>query len=147
MYYRCIRISLTVARLSTFCVNSQFDSGREGNKLSENRYLRMTLPSNTPVTFTMAANPAPSPPSPGFDCTADPNDPENSEHSDPDFLVMSGGNYYVLGWSCEPNVETQTTQGFLVAGEYIIDIEDARHADVDSPVGYPEQVCFDISAN
>ena len=60
---------------------------------------------------------------------------------------MSGGNYYVLGWSCEPNVETQTTQGFLLPGEYIIDIEDARHADDESPVSYPEQVCFDVSAN
>jgi hypothetical protein len=129
------------------CVNSQFDNGRDGNKLSENRYLRMNLPSNSVVSFSMVANPAPSQPSPGFDCTADPDDPENSQHSDPDFLVMSAGNYYVLGWSCEPNAETQTTQGFLVAGEYIIDIEDARHADEDSPGNYPEQVCFDVSAN
>ena len=129
------------------CVNSQFDNGRTGNKLSENRYLRMTLPNNTPVTFSMVANPAPSQPTPGFDCTADPNNPENTQHSDPDFIVMSEGNYYVLGWSCEPNAETQTTQGFLVAGEYLIDIEDARHADSSSPVGYPEQVCFDVSAN
>jgi hypothetical protein len=132
---------------SQICVNSQFDSGRDGNKLSEHRYLRLNLPAARQVTFEMTANPAPSTPTPGFDCTADPDDPENHEHSDPDFAVWQDGNFMWFGFSCEPNSEVTTTNGSLPAGDYVIDINDFRHEDEDSPAGYPEQVCFDFTAN
>jgi len=99
------------------------------------------------VTFSVTANPAPSQPTANFDCTADPNDPENSEHSDPDFLVWRNGQLFVLGFSCEPNNEVASSNGSLGAGTYVIDLNDFRHEDDDSPVAYPEQVCFDVSAN
>ena len=129
------------------CANSQFDDARDGNKLSEHRYLRLNLPAAQQVTFTMTANPEPSTPTPGFDCTADPNDPENHEHSDPDFTVWQNGSFRWFGWSCEPNTEVTTTSSALPAGDYVIDINEFRHEDEDSPVDYPEQVCFDFTAN
>lgn len=128
------------------CVNSQFDSVRVGNKLSEHRYLTLNLAAPAQVTFSATANPAPSQPSNGFDCTADPNDPENSQHSDPDLIVWQNGNFVLWGVSCEPNGEI-TTPSNLSAGDYVIDFSEFRHEDDDSPPGFPEQVCFDVSAN
>ena len=75
------------------------------------------------------------------------NDCDIHQHSDPDFLVMKEGFYYAIGVECLPNTESVTTQGFLVAGQYIIDITDNRHSDVLSPAAYPEQICFEFSAN
>jgi hypothetical protein len=129
------------------CANSQFDSGRDGNKLSEHRYLTLSLPSPAQVTFTVAANPAPSQPSAGFDCNANDSDPENSMHSDPDFIVWQNGSLVFWGLSCEPNNEVATTSGSLDAGDYVIDFNEYRHQDDNSPAGFPEQVCFDVSAN
>jgi len=129
------------------CVNSQFDNGRDGNKLSEHRYLTMNLSAPTQVTFSVTANPEPSQPTPGFDCTADPDDLENSEHSDPDFLVWRNGQLFVVGFGCEPNNEVTTSGGLLGAGDYVIDLNDFRHSDDESPTDFPEQVCFDVSAN
>jgi hypothetical protein len=142
-----IYTDITLGATTNICVNSQFDAGRDGNKLSEHRFLRLNIPSAQQVTFEMTANPAPSQPSPGFDCSVDENDPENSEHSDPDFLVWKDGQLFWIGYDCDPNTEMSTTNGFLVAGDYVIDINDYRHADEDSPAGYPEQVCFDFTAN
>lgn len=142
-----IYTDITLGNTSQICVNSQFDSGRDGNKLSEHRYLRLNLPASQVVTFTMTANPEPSTPTPGFDCTADPDDPENHEHSDPDFTVWRNGQFMWFGFSCEPNSEVTTTGGSLPAGDYVIDINDFRHEDDESPGGYPEQVCFDFTAN
>ncbi len=138
---------ITLGATTNICVNSQFDDDRDGNKLSEHRYLRLNLESNSVVTFNMTANPAPSQPSAGFDCSADPDDPENSEHADPDYLVWRGGDLYWIGFGCEPNSEVSTTDGFLGPGQYVIDINDFRHEDEDSPAGYPEQVCYDFTAN
>lgn len=142
-----IYTDITLGATTNICVNSQFDAGRDGNKLSEHRFLRLSIPSDQQVTFEMTANPAPSQPSPGFDCSADENDPENSEHSDPDFLVWKEGQLFWIGYDCDPNTEMSTTNGLLAAGDYVIDINDFRHEDEDSPAGYPEQVCFDFTAN
>jgi hypothetical protein len=35
----------------------------------------------------------------------------------------------------------------MTSGIGVIDINDWRHEDEDTPAGYPEQVCFDFSAN
>jgi hypothetical protein len=35
----------------------------------------------------------------------------------------------------------------LPAGDYVIDINEFRHADPDTIGSFPEQVCFDFSAN
>ena len=132
----------------TICVNSQFDDGRDGNKLSEHRYLRLNLPTSRQVTFSMITLNPPSTPSAGYDCeTADPEDPEVHRHSDPDFLVWKDGQLFVVAFSCEPNGETPPRTGLLSAGTYVIDINDFRHEDQDSPAAYPERVCFEFTAN
>ena len=131
------------------CVNSQFDDDRDGNKLSEHRYLRFDAPSSRNysllMTATSADGGAPSQPSNGFDCSADPNDPENHEHSDPDFLVWQNGTFRGWGVDCDPNSESESI--FMSSGINVIDIQDWRHEDDDARVDYPEQVCFDFTIN
>ena len=136
---------LTLGVTESICVNSQFDNDRSGNKLSEHRYLTLDLLSTQQITFSATANPAPSIPSAGFDCTADVDDPENHEHSDPDFWIWQNGVWAGWGVSCEPNSETATM--LLGAGNYVIDFNEFRHADEDTPAGFPDQVCFDFTAN
>ena len=129
------------------CANSQFDSGRTGNKLSEHRYLRFSLASAQQLQFSMTANPAPSTPSVGFNCTANPNDPENHAHSDPDFFVWQNGTLRWLGNGCTPNVEAPGPSPVLPAGDYVVSLQEFRHEDTDPdvPAGFPEQVCFDFT--
>jgi hypothetical protein len=151
-----IYTDLTLGVTTNICVNSQFDSGRDGNKLGEYRFLKLNVPVAQQLTLTMTANPAPSMPSAGFDCTADVSDPENHEHSDPDFVIWRNGNIFLVAYSCEPNTEVANLVNFGV-DEYVIDINEFRYEDEDSPPAcvapndppgcYPEQVCFDFTAN
>ncbi len=124
------------------CSNSQFDNGRDGNKLSEYRYLILDVNPPSALTFTMN-NDNPSTPSAGFDCTADPDDPENHQHSDPDIAIFQNGNIVWGGFSCQPNSEVTTSP--VLSGRYVLDVVEFRYLDEDSPVGFPEQTCFDIT--
>jgi len=145
-----IYTDLTLGITTPICTNSQFDSGRDGNQLSEHRYLRMNLPAAQQVTFTMATISPPSAPAdPNYDCIQAfiDDDPESHMHSDPDFFVWQNGNLMWIGGSCEPNIETGPTNGALPAGDYIIDLNEFRHEDEDSPAAFPEQICFDFTAN
>jgi hypothetical protein len=137
---------LTLGVTERVCVSSQFDGGRDGNKLGEHRYLRLNIATPAVLTFTMDTVSPPSLPSGGFDCTADVNDPENHEHSDPDFIVWRNGSIFQVEISCEPNVELTTPVNYG-SGDYVIDINEFRHEDEESPAGYPEQICFDFTAN
>ena len=141
-----IYTDVTIGVTEQICVSSQFDGGRDGNKLGEHRFLKLSVPVAQQLTFTMTVNPAPSMPSAGFDCKADVNDPENHEHSDPDFIVWRNGDIFLIAISCEPNTELTTPVNFGV-DEYVIDINEFRHEDEESPAGYPEQICFDFTAN
>jgi len=127
------------------CSNSQFDTGRNGNKLSEVRYLRMTLPNSTSVSISVdTVNPS-SEPSPGFDCTtASFDDPEVHQHSDPDIQVWQNGRIVMQGLSCRPNREV-TSRRTLSAGTYVMDLTEFRYADDRTPAGYPERTCFDVT--
>jgi hypothetical protein len=145
-----IYTDLTLGVTTQICANSQFDSVRDGNKLSEHRYLRMNLPVAQQVTFTMeTVSPPSAPADPNYDCIQAffDDDPETHVHSDPDFFVWQNGNLMWIGGSCEPNIETGPTNGALPAGDYIIDLNEFRHEDEDSPAGFPEQICFDFTAN
>jgi len=142
-----IYTDLTLGVTETICANSQFDTQRAGNKLSEHRYLRLNLAAPAQVTFSMITQSPPSTPTAGFDCTTAPaTDPEVNQHSDPDFLVWRNGQLFFSGFSCEPNAETPPPSGLLAAGEYVIDINEFRHADDDSPAAFPERICFDFTA-
>ena len=125
------------------CSNSQFDNGRIGNKLSEHRYLILDVNSASALTLTVDNKNPPSQPSTDFDCTADINDPENHEHSDPDIVIYQNGNIISEGTSCEPNREVMTSP--ILSGRYVIDIVEHRYLDDDSPNSFPEQSCFDIT--
>ncbi len=138
--------NLTLGVTETICANSQFDAGKSGNKLSEHRYLRLDLALPAQVTFQMTTLNPPSVPSVGFNCeTAPDDDPENHQHSDPDFLVWRDGQLEVLGFSCDPNEEV--IAGTLAVGTYVIDMNEFRHEDEETPGGFPERVCFDFTAN
>ena len=131
------------------CANSQFDSVRNGNKLSEHRYLKLNLPVSQQVTFSMITVSPPSTPAPGYDCVQAfiDDDAEVHVHSDPDFYVWLNGSLMWVGGSCVPNSEVTTTNGALPAGDYVIDLNEFRHEDEDSPGDFPEQICFDFTAN
>ena len=139
-----IYTNVPIGQTFPICSISQFDSGRDGNKLSEYRYLILDVSPPSSLTFTMdTVNPS-SQPSAGFNCsTADPSDPEIHEHSDPDIAIFQNGNLVWGGFSCEPNSEVTISP--VLSGRYVLDIVEFRYLDEDSPVGFPEQTCFDIT--
>ncbi len=117
------------------CVNSDYDSGRDGNKLAEYRYLRFTTTNSQRYTVTMTTT-TPTP------VTADSGD---RDQSDPDIYIFSRGQVVAAGVSEVENSETFTTQT-LAPGTYVADPRDYRFEDEDgAPANYPAQICFDIS--
>ena len=117
------------------CTNSDYDSGRDGNKLAEYRYLRFTTTSAQRYTLTMTTTTA----------TPVTSDPDDRDQSDPDIYIYLRGQVVAEGVSPDENVEVLTTQT-LAAGTYIADPQEWRFADEEgAPGGYPEQICFDIS--
>lgn len=140
------------------CVNGSFDGlNRDGNNVAEYRYIRVNVANESRYRIEVNTVNPPSLPSPGFDCTADPFDPENHQHSDPDISMIRNGLNVLTplpgfpgreGLSCEPNQEVATTV-LLSPGTYAMDVTEFRLADSDSPAGFPGnpdfQVCFDIS--
>jgi hypothetical protein len=145
-----IYTDLTLGVTTRICTNSQFDSERFGNKLSEHRYLRLSLATTRSITLTMSTVSPPSVPAdPNYDCVAAflANDPEAHMHSDPDILFGRDGLIFIAGESCVPNIEEASSNGLLSPGEYVADLNEFRHADDESPLDFPEQVCFDVTAN
>lgn len=146
-----IYTDITLGQTVPICSNSQFDSGRNGNKLSEVRYLKLDLQNSSTLTFTVDTVDPPTTPSPDFNCVAainspPPIDPEVRTHSDPDIGVSRNGELVVAGFSCQPNQEV-TEPTFLSPGIYVIDLTEFRYADPDTntPGGFPEQICFDVT--
>jgi hypothetical protein len=125
------------------CSNDQFDENADGNKLSEHRYLRMTVDTAARYTFeiiTTTAMPAPD----------DPDD--DRDQSDPDILITLNGvqqnafvNGDLEGFSGDANEEIFTTANELQPGEYALALVEFRYLDDQSPEDYPPQTCFDVS--
>lgn len=124
--------------VTNICTNSDFDRpNRTGNKLAEDRYIRLSIPATDTynvVVTTTTATPA----------TADPND---SDQSDPDIYIYRDGQLVAFGNSAVDNIETFTTPSALIGGEiYSVSVEEWRFGDEDgAPTTYPEQICFDVS--
>lgn len=117
------------------CVNSQFDNGRDGNKLTENRFLRITVPLTDEYDVTMATT-TPTPVTPALG---------DRDQSDPDIYLFKGPQFIDQGISADENIETFRTP-VLQAGEtYIAAVEDQRFDDELTPSSYPERICFDVS--
>jgi len=117
------------------CVNSQFDSGRDGNKLTENRFLRITVPLTDQYDVTMTTT-TPTP------ITVDPDD---RDQSDPDIYIFNGPQFVAAGASPDENTETFRTPTLQAGTTYIAAIEDWRFDDELAPTGYPQRICFDVS--
>ena len=129
------------------CANSQFDNGRDGNKLSEFRYLRfdVTVPGNYQIDIVNSA-PWDTPPV-GFNCSQafqnNPDDPNVHRYSDPDFLVLQNGLPVAGNAECTPNSETDTSN--LTVGTHIISFNEFRFADEQTVSNHPERACFNVS--
>ncbi|MCH7503510.1 MAG: hypothetical protein IIA10_09155 [Proteobacteria bacterium] len=126
------------------------DGNREryGNKLSEYRYLRMNVTTQSAYALSMVTVDPVSAPPDGFDCSdpANVDDPNIHMHSDPDISLWQAGQLVWLGFSCEANSE-ETTTNTLSVGTYVLDIREFRYADPDSPQDFPEQTCFDVTVS
>ena len=130
--YTALPIDGTVINL---CANSDYDSGRDGNKLAEYRYLTFTTTSSAQYTITIATT-TPTP------VTADPDD---RDQSDPDMFIYRRGVEVARGISGTANLEVFTTPT-LSPGTYVADLQEFRYEDEDgAPSDFPEQICFDVS--
>jgi hypothetical protein len=125
------------------CSNSQFDPAAEGNKLSEHRFLRMSIATAAPYTFTIVTTTL----IPGPDDPADERD-----QSDPDILILRNGvvqnavvDGELQGLSGDANEEVFTTPGALPAGDYVMALVEFRYQDEESPEDFPERTCFDVT--
>jgi len=122
------------------CVNSQFDGGRDGNKLTENRFLRITVPltDQYDVSIVLTSQTPPQLP------PDDPND--DRDQSDPDIRIYDGPQYITdgLGRSGVANKEEFRTPVLQTGTTYIAAIEDWRFRDPLTPTAYPERICFDV---
>jgi hypothetical protein len=133
------------------CSNSEFDRSdpgpggllATGNKLSEHRYLRLSIAAPGPYAFSILTDLA------SLDPPLPPDDPEDErDQSDPDVLVVLNGqpvNTGDLGLSGVANEETFTLD--LAAGDYVLDLVEFRYQDEESPADYPARTCFDVTVN
>jgi hypothetical protein len=128
------------------CSNSQFDNVRDGNKLSEHRFLRMNISASRPYTFEIITTTA----------MPNPDDPaDERDQSDPDILLYLNGQIQnrivggdAQGLSGDANQEIFTTPNSLVIGDYVMDFNEFRFEDEETtevPNAFPERVCFDIT--
>ena len=121
---------------TNICSNSQFEPypDKEGNKLSEYRYIRLDVPIDDEYNILIEST-TPTPP------TADPDD---HDQSDPDMILRQNGDLILPLISAVDNSETGTTP-LLQAGTYVADLREWRYADPLRPASYPNAVCFDVS--
>lgn len=117
------------------CVNSQFDSGRDGNKLTENRFLRVTVPLTDQYDVTMTTT----------TLTPITPDVDDRDQSDPDIYLFRGPQFIDQGTSSDENTETFRTPILEEGATYIAVIEDWRFDDELAPSSYPERICFEVS--
>lgn len=120
---------------TNICSNSQFDTGaaKDGNKLSEYRYIRLSVPMLDEYNVVIEST-TPTPPTP---------DMTDNDQSDPDMLLVQNGNAVLKLLSEDENFETGVTPP-LQPGTYIADLRDWRYADPDISASYPPTVCFDV---
>ncbi len=121
------------------CSNRQFDFRRDGNKLSQFRYLRVIVPSSANYHVTVSTKTP----------TPETEDPDDRDQSDPDMLILRDGQLVARLWSGEENIETTVPprgQGplALAAATYVADLREWRFKDDEAATNYPDRVCFDV---
>jgi hypothetical protein len=130
--------------VTNVCTTSEFEPHtamgalleRNGNKLSEQRFLRLTVPANGDYdVLVQTTTPTPA--------TPDPND---LDQSDPDIFIQLNGTIVASGLSGAPRMEAFTTQTPLQSSAvYAVELEEFRYNDDLTPDNYPERICFDVS--
>ncbi|HZD53206.1 MAG TPA: hypothetical protein VE175_09170 [Woeseiaceae bacterium] len=136
------------------CSNSQFDRDgtgsliADGNKLSEHRYLTMTITDPARYTFDIRTTTV-------IPIVDDPNN--DSDQSDPDILILLNGERQnavvagdLQGFSGDAGQEIFTTPDVLQAGQYVMALVEFRYQDTDPPLtpdNYPARTCFDVSVS
>ena len=137
------------------CSNSQYDRDSSqnlratGNKLSEHRFLRMTI--DTPARYTFdirMSNQEDLPP----DDPANDREQSDPDKSDPDITILLNGEFQnqtvdgdLQGFSGAANEEIFTTPNELVAGEYVMALVEFRYQDEATSDGFPARSCFDVT--
>jgi hypothetical protein len=119
------------------CSNDDYDGRGDGNKLATYRYLRLDVPAPSAFDVRVTAT-----------TTADlpPDDPEDPrDQSDPDLFIFRDGLVADFGNSGVANEEVFTTAILTGPDTYVADLREFRYADPDSPVGFPDRMCFDVS--
>jgi len=127
--------------VENICSNSQFDTDveKDGNKLSEFRYIRLAVPADGEYHVTITAT-----------TVIVPDDPMNDrDQSDPDMYIYRDGVLVADLTSGEENLETTVPpEGLgpisLLADIYVADLRDWRYVDPERPATYPPIVCFDV---
>jgi hypothetical protein len=119
------------------CSNDDYDGAGDGNKLATFRYLRLDIPATSAfevriITTTTADLPP--------DDLQDPRD-----QSDPDMYIVRNGLIAGFGTSGDANQEIFTTAVFSGPDTYVADLREFRYADPESPIGFPDRMCFDVS--
>ena len=116
-------------------------AGRNGNRLSEHRFLRFTTLASSAYEVNIVPNPIPPPTT---DPTPTPPDVIR-DRSDPDIFIYRDGQLVAVGNSGDDDVENFTTL-VLPADTYAVDLQEFRYADEDGASSdFPEQICFDVS--
>ncbi|MEX1265591.1 MAG: hypothetical protein WEA08_01630, partial [Woeseia sp.] len=130
------------------CSNRQFDGDFSGNKLSEYRFLRMTITIPSRYEFSILTDDATVAQLPPDDLS------DERDQSDPDIRFYLNGaiqNRVVdgapQGLSGEANREYFVTPNVLAAGDYVMDLVEFRHTDPDSDASFPSRSCFDVMIN
>lgn len=131
------------------CSNSQYDRDGStlhatGNKLSEHRFLRMTI--DTPARYAFDIQTTNTDELP-------PDDPDNDrDQSDPDIRILLNGvsqnqvvNGDLQGFSGVANEEAFITPDALPAGEYVMALVEFRYQDDQTPPDYPARTCFRVT--
>ena len=120
------------------CSNDDYDGAGDGNKLATYRYLRLDIPATSAFDVRIIATTADT--IPGDD---DPNDPR--DRSDPDMYIFLDGAIVDFGTSGNADEEIFRTTTLTGPDTYVADLREFRYADPDSPVGFPDRMCFDVS--
>jgi hypothetical protein len=119
------------------CSNDDYDGTGAGNKLATYRYLRLNVPAALAFDVRVITTTTQDLP------IDDPTDPR--DQSDPDIAIFRDGLVADFGLSGEANQEIFTTPVLSGPDTYIADLREFRYADPESPIGFPNQMCFDVS--
>ncbi len=130
------------------CSNREHDNANaNGNRLSEHRFLRMTITQPARYEFDIVTDAA-------TVAQLPPDDPaDDRDQSDPDLLFYLDGaiqnrvvNGDSQGLSGVANRETFTTPNVLAAGDYVMDVVEFRHKDEQTDrAAFPARSCFDMT--